>query len=233
VVKSDGLDITAAYDAEETAVEVGEKGRPKKTSIKIGKLTITEEGKTTDVIAKDTVIVASKPDKKAVFEIDGKPVDPKAAKVLAIFVSVGETGATDDEIFGTKERKKIGDTWPADGKRAAEDIQAEMEGGRVEPLTGDAKLESVTKQATGEVAKVSVSLSGKFVPPIPPQLTVDDAKIEIKAGGEFPMNSDQQRLTDTAQIAVNFSAHGDSNQGKITVKGEMSQSRALKLTPVK
>jgi hypothetical protein len=233
VLKADGFDVTAAYEGEETTMEVGDKGRPTKTSIKVGKLTVTEGGKTTDALPKDTVVIASKPGKATVYEVGGKPVDPQAAKLLALFVSVGDTGSTDDDILGTKERKKAGDSWPADGKRAAEEMQGELQGGRVENLTGTAKLESVEKRAGGEVMKISASLIGKCAPPLPPQLTVEDGKIEMRAGGEFPVNPDGQRLTDIARISLTFTASGDSQQGKITVKGEMTQSHDLKITPVK
>ncbi len=232
-VKNEDMNFTAAYQAEETVLEVGAKGQPTKISIKVGKLTRTEGGRTEEVAAKGAVIVASKVEKKTVYEVEGRPADAKTGKVLDIFISMGAAGATDDEIFGTKERKKVGETWGIDAKLAATDFAAEV-GGRAEKLAGTAKLDGVDRDATGDVEKVSAQMSGKLIPPLPPNIIVDGAAFEAAFSGEFPVNPDVPRRAESSKMLMDFSAHADGPKGqKMVMKGSFGQSGSRKFTPMK
>jgi hypothetical protein len=238
VVKSEKTEFTAAYDAEETTLAVEEKGRSSKISIKIAKLTRTERGRTEDVLPKDTVIMASKAEKKTEFEIDGQAVDRPVAQLLGLFISVAasnpeESDPTEDEIFGTKERKKVGDSWPINSKLIEESLNADGEG-KAEKLVGTTKLVSVEHGASGDVAKITAEVSGKFTPPFPEEIVVDKTQLKFEFSGDFPLDSDQLRLTDTSSMTMKFFAHSDGPEGqKVIIAGSVEQSRTNKMTPMK
>jgi hypothetical protein len=233
VVKSENIDFSAAYEAEETVLEVDEKGRATQLSIKISKLTRTEGDKTEEIAEQGTVVIAARPAKKKLFEISGRPADAKTVKTLDLFITVGGQGPTDDEIFGTAERKKVGDTWGVDVKKAEADFQ-ESAGGRLEDLVGTVKLDSVDKQAAGEVEKISALLTAKFIPPFPPGVTLDDSSLELKTSGAYPVDVNAPRRVESLKMKIDFSAHAPGKTGgKVTMKGGAEQSRVSMSTPVK
>jgi hypothetical protein len=233
IVKREDIDFSAAYEAEETVLEIDDKGRATRLSIKVGKLTRTEGEKTEEIAEPGAVVIAARPEKKKFFEINGRPADGKAVKTLDLFITVGGQGPTDDEIFGTTERKKVGDSWGVDVKKAEEDFQ-ESAGGRLEDLEGKVKLDSVDKRPNGEVEKISAHLTAKFLPPFPPGVTLDDSALDLKTSGAYPVDENAPRRMESLKMKIEFTAHAPGkNGGQVVMKGSAEQSRVSMSTPVK
>jgi hypothetical protein len=231
-------DFTAEYDVVETTLEVGEHNRITKSSIQVNKLTKTEDKKTEEVVPKDKVIVVSQSEKGTVFEIDGVRVSPAVARVLTVFITKGADYSTDDEIFGTKERQKRGEAWPANGQpveaemraRAAENPAAMT----AEDMNGTVKLVSVDKGPDGEVAKISMYLGGPVNVPLPPDYTLRGAAIEWTYECELPVNPEKPRLAQSVRKVSQYQALRQGPQGqRALIKSSTEWIRKLKWTPVK
>jgi hypothetical protein len=233
IVKREDIDFTAAYEAEETVLEVDDKGRATRVSIKVSKLTRTEGEKTEDLVEPGAVVIAARPEKKKFFEINGRPAEAKTAKTLDLFITVGGQGPTEDEIFGTTERKKVGDSWSVDVEKAKADFQ-ESAGGRLEDLEGKVKLDGVDKRPNGEVERISAHLTAKFIPPFPPGVTLDDSSMDLKSSGAYPVDEKAPRRMESLKMKIEFSAHAPGKAGgKVFLKGSAEQSRVSMSTPVK
>ena len=66
---------------------------------------------------------------KTLFEIEGAPASGKVSKALDLVVNITSGGPTDDDIFGTTERKKAGDSWPINKAVAITDANAKLASG--------------------------------------------------------------------------------------------------------
>ncbi len=111
-----------AYEVEASAkvLAVDKIGRPTRLSLTLTKCTRTEGKETTDLIEKSTSVIASAkgPDER-VFEVKGKSAPAALKDVLKAAVPLSGGGPSDDEVLGTKERKKPGDRWNLNAEAAA------------------------------------------------------------------------------------------------------------------
>jgi hypothetical protein len=81
----------------------------------------TEDGMTEEVLpAGRRVVAESNADGQTMFTVDGDPALEDISKALGVVISAHTPGTpSDDEIFGTPERKRVGDTWSINAETTA------------------------------------------------------------------------------------------------------------------
>jgi hypothetical protein len=104
--------VVLRLDAAVKVLEVGPKGTPRHATVTVRQLTREDRGTTTELLAPGMTVDAHLENGKKVFSLDGKPVDGDAKAVLAGAGIVTAEGPTDDEIMGSGQRRRIGDSWP-------------------------------------------------------------------------------------------------------------------------
>lgn len=102
--------FSAEMESEVTVLEVDSKGRPTKESHVVARL--VKDAAREEVLPAGAKVVASRPGTKMAFQVNGEPATPDVAKILNIVISITSGGPSDDEVFGSTQRKKVGDTWP-------------------------------------------------------------------------------------------------------------------------
>lgn len=144
-------DLRVELESVATVLAIDAKGRPTKESHRIVKL--LQNAAREPVLAAGTTVVISRSGEKEVVEIDGKPITNAMAKALALAVEITSGGPTDDEIFGTTERKQVGERWLVNETLALRDANAKMAGSgmKVSNLKGMTTLQKVTKDAGTDV----------------------------------------------------------------------------------
>ncbi|HWB60694.1 MAG TPA: hypothetical protein VG733_14460 [Chthoniobacteraceae bacterium] len=221
--------ISVQLDGVEKIVEVDEHSQETKVTVTVDKLSMTANGETKELAPKGTVITCFAQAKKTAYQIDGKDVDPDVAKALRMVVEVmSHDGPTNDEVFGTKERKKKGDSWDINAD-LAKNFFAGQTGMEVNDFSGKNSLEDVSADSM----KLSAEIKGKIKPPLPPQITVDDSSLEIKTSGQFPLDTTKPETEDSMSVNFSFSAHADTPQGKLVIKVSADQSKEVTMTPLK
>ena len=154
-------------------------------------------------------------------------------QILEMFISVSRLGQTDDDLYGSAERKKVGDSWPINGKYV-EEVYRDDPKVHVENVTGETKLERVDQRATGEVQTITLHSTAKSVPPTIQGMVADEASKELDWSTEFPVDLHQQPLGDTVKIVEKFAGHFESPEEKGTkLKGTAQLNRLRKTTPIK
>ncbi len=164
-----------------------------KTSLIVEKFTMTTNGATADAEPKGTVIHSSVVDRKDVHEIDGKAVDRTVAQALDMVVSLSHGAPTDDEILGTKDRKKKGDSWDVNAGKARAAMESSADGAEISNITGKTTLADVT----GDSLEITAHLTGSVKPPLPPSVTVDQGSMEVDFAGAFPIDPAKCQSKDT------------------------------------
>jgi hypothetical protein len=106
-------------------LEVGSKGKPTRMDVMVHKLTRESAGTTTALLT-GAHVIARIQDGKKVLELRGQPLPKEVADALghAVNLQVGEAGVSDDDVFGSAERHRIGDTWPANAEAAIKDASS-------------------------------------------------------------------------------------------------------------
>lgn len=166
-------------------------GREMKTKFTVVKATRSGHGQLQEFLGAGTEVIAERVGDKTQFSVAGRPVDPAIGSALdtAGVDMSSDDSATDDDIFGTKMRKRVGDSWPINATAAAADL-AKMEI-MADPskISGSTTLTEVVKQGTQDLLKISGSLAMQGVAlPCPPGFAVQSSEMSADYSGLFPVD---------------------------------------------
>ncbi len=213
-------------EATATVLETDKKGQTTKLSLTITKCTKTKGDAKQSLVPRDTVIVGSVKNRKKLFEIDGKPVDQETYQILSSAVGLAVLETTDDEVFGTQERKSVGDSWDINAERAAEDVQMIMPGLRKADITGKVTLIRVVKVGETKCLELRCEMTiKKFSPPAPPGLTLEKGTLKATLTGKFPVNTSLGLLEESKNMTLTFLLKGrpDPNGPEMTVESTVAE----------
>lgn len=226
-------DRSVAFDGVVEILEVDAKGRPVKISATVEKLWKNEAGTGSEVLPKGAVIVVSLDGRKQDYQINGMPADADIAKALDLTFSLSKSAVTDDDVFGTGEKKKAGESWGINTALAKKDF-AESFGLRVEDLTGTVTLDGVVSRTDGDALKLSTVIALKAIPPMPPNFVVDQSAAEARLDGEFPVDLTRQRPNESMSLKMTITAHGETQNGdKIALTTHVEKTTQEKRMPLK
>jgi hypothetical protein len=229
---------TVALEAGVKVLEIDKNGSPSKITLTVETCTLKKgEAAAAEVLAKGTVVTAFSKDGVPVFEIGGKPVTPDVAKALAIVVHLGDGGVTDDEIFGTKDRKKVGDQWPINSDVAAKDLVKRDMPITKENLTGTVKLESAAKVGATDCLDIRAQMSGKNIAvPMPPGLKVEEGSLEASFAQKIPVDPAARPLEQSLDITMKVAAKGKPEAAgatEMTIETTVKMSQKAKYSAAK
>jgi hypothetical protein len=195
---------------------VTDKGHENKLQLTIEKLTRTAGGKATDVLPAGTVVVAARVDIKTTFAVGDVPVTPATANLLetgGVHLAVDHEPG-DDEVYGTHERKKVGDTWSINAAAAAESLA--KRGLPVDPskITGSATVAELTEQNGIPAIRVDAKFGMHGItPPMPQGMTLDSSEFTATFTGLLPTDGIKRRLQEAMTMSMNVSASGSAPNG--------------------
>ncbi len=186
VVQQKDDTVNVAFASRARVDAVNEKGRPTKLSHVIEKLEQTLGDQKAVVLQPGDVVVATGQANQVQFTVNDSPVAPELEKLLSMVIAVDTGQPTEDELFGSEQPRKIGETWPISGELAASTMQ-KMEI-QIDPqnVSGEAKLE----EAKVEGQPAMLVMSGK--------MTIKDLKPAGLQGMELSKSSANLHYTTTA-----------------------------------
>ena len=109
-------DIRFDIETVATALTVDALGRPTQYTLAIEKFVVSPAGGDTVTLERGTVISGRLEGQRVILAIGDAPLGGLAAKVIEWMFPVPTSSGTDDDVFGTRERKKVGDRWPIDAR---------------------------------------------------------------------------------------------------------------------
>ena len=227
-------EFSVEYAGVRKVLEVEPAGRPTKVSDTIEKLILIRRGNRIELAKPGSVLIASIQGKKKTFQIDGRPVDAEMAKTLEVVVEISQGGATDDDIFGTKGRKRPGDTWDMNGALAARDL-AKRSNVDVRNLSGKVALESVTQDETGEILNIKWQIAGDAKPlEMPALVTSFHGPFKATLVAKYPVDVSLSCPEGSLDMSFLFEGSGQTRAGApIRVTGEVQRSLTYKLFVLK
>ena len=230
------VDVEVDALAEVLAVDGKQQGT--RMAYTIDRAQRTENAQTTELLARGRVVVVEHKDGHAVYTVDGERPPRNIEEALGIVISAHEpNSATDDEIFGTKERKRVGDEWGINAEAAAKDFTSR--GVKIDPqsITGGTKLVAAK---THEGVKV-VELTGKLrianmALPLPAGAQVERSQVEALFWGLFPQDPKAtRRVAESMLLKTGFAVRmkkPDTGQ-EILIEALVEQGHQAKFAAVK
>ena len=232
VVEEQSKNFSVDFESDDKALEVDKNGEPSKVSLTVDKFILKQGGAEKPLLAKGAVVSASAKDDKKVFEIAGQPVDAETAEALDLVVGLGRNRASDDEIFGTKERKKVGDRWAMNAELAAKELQDVMKGSTVkkEDVAGTVTLDKVVKVGTTDCLQISAEMTVNNV--TMPDMEVAQMKVQAHFSGLFPIDLSKDIMEESGSLTMSITAKAkpDPDGPEMVIESVAEQSLNVKIT---
>jgi hypothetical protein len=227
--------ISFDLDATATALAVDPLGRPIHYTLLIEKLLASPDGGNRVTLERGTVITGRLEGQRVVLTVGDTPIDALAAKIIGILIPTPTTTGTDDDVFGTRERKKVGDTWPINAEAAARYLSELLKSGIHDSnIKGETTLSRAGVGAAGEVVMIggTFSIDG-FSLTLPEGEKILKGRMNASYLGQLPtdprrlpLNTTMKMMTDIVGIRL---ATGNTPEITFRTVTEQYIARAFEL----
>ncbi|MGD0844541.1 MAG: hypothetical protein ABSA06_09275 [Geobacteraceae bacterium] len=238
VLQKNASSFTANLEGTVTVLEIDEMKREKKLSLLVSRCLVSSNGSTKEreALPKDTQVVAQIRDGQKEFLIDGNVVSRDIAEMLGILISLPISQATDDDIFGTKEHRKVGDSWPVNGVKGAADLSSKGIKVDAKDIRGNTKVEKLIVAGGTNCLQISSKMEMiNITPPLPRGLAVTKSNASAAFSGEFPLDVSIRPLSEAMTVSMVFVAKGKPapDTPEVTLTMNMEESKHAKQKAVK
>ena len=209
VVQQESKEVTVELTARVTVLAVNNLGQPTQAKLLVEKSVGTVGTESRPIVEPNTELIVSMRDNQEVSLANGTPISDEAVKMISIAFSLPRSRQTDDEIFGSKQKRKVGDIWEANSQLAAASLGDTGMVLTSDKVKGGATLKAVVKcgqqdcldmNAWVEVNAAGVQLPGGF--------TVNSGAIQAKFAGIFPTDRTRARVEEKAEMTLSLKASG-------------------------
>ncbi len=225
--KKDAFEVE--YAATRKVLEVEEAGRATKVSDVIEQLSVLRAGNRAELAQRGATLVAFVQGTKKIFEIDGRRVDDQTEKALKVVIDITTGGPSDDEIFGTKARKKVGESWSMNRSSAIE-AYTRHQNIDVRDLAGEVTLESITHEPSGDVLKIVCHFKGDARLLLSSAITSSSGPFEATWSTKIPVDPSLARTEDSIAMNLQFQGKG-GGPVEATATATIKMSVIAKMTP--
>ncbi len=225
----------AVFDFEVKVLEVGKLEMPSKVEVTVNRFQQLTDDVEVDLFDKGARIVAKHDKGRKVFETEKGEPSREIAEILGHLLSLEVEGDVKaDESFGTRDRKKVGETWEIN--RAATIRALTLGGFHVEEknLRGQTRLESVSDHRLGRCLVLAATLEAtKLSPPDGPQQRskLIDGAISVKTKTWLPVDSMLQAV-DVEKTEIGFMTFAAPNSAPGMIRVEMNTQKHVEITPL-
>lgn len=185
--------------------EVSAKGQPKALKVELKKLTRTRADKTEELLPAGTQITARLEKGTPAYFVNGQKVEAATGRALTEFLPVSEDDKPlDDEMFGTKDQKSVGETWKMNAAALAEAMRSKGVVVAKEDVSGTSKLEEVTTVAGRKYLRVAGALKMDFknAGAESPTQKLKQGSVQGKFTGLFPVDPTGRKIWDSKEFKI-------------------------------
>jgi hypothetical protein len=216
-------------DGSVKVLEVDKNGQPSKISMTVERCLI-KQGAEEKPLAKGTVVTGSVKDGKDVFEIDGKPAGD-LDDILGLLFTLGKGEASDDEIFGTKDRKKVGDSWAINSALAAKDLQKDDFKAAPDDIKGTVTVEKAVKSGDTDCLQMKGEVTvSRFDMSLPPSMKVEKGAVHLTMVSLLPIDTSKGMQEQTMDLSMTVALKGKPQEDGPELATELTATRTCKIS---
>lgn len=212
VVQQSTDEFTIEFESDVTVVEVGKNGEASKESHSVSKCETVREGNREVLLAPGSILTVSAQESGMKFEAQGGPVAPNVAQALEVVISIQKDAETDDQLYGTQERKKVGDSWPVNAEAVASNLRRTKAEAKKDNVGGSATLAGLVKVGAIQCLEVrgAITLKNVGVPMGPPFKTKTQSA-EMTFDIKVPVDLALGRPEESSKMHMDLEATGKPN----------------------
>jgi len=182
------------------------------------------------LLPRGTIVLASIENGETIYHVADKRVDDEIATALRWVISLHVAGVDDDELFGTKQRKAVGQTWKVDVKAINKLLnELKVEFGDAQ-ITGGGVLEKVDK---GNL-QVRCSFSVKNIE-LPPsrETIIEGSEMYSEMSGKFPIRQTSMEQSSINRLLIRTVGRAvNKDKAETKVQTESESNWQFEITPV-
>ena len=231
------------YDltAEAEAILVDDKGNVLAASVKVLALVRVDGLRRDELLPPATRVVERRVGSRQTFEIEGRPVvGPLRDALDAVLQETNDSRApSDDELMGTKERKKVGERWPVNRAALARLLSGDPELDveiPPEAVEGEGLLKGIERCGDADCARVEVAARLLAAPRGGKENedTPEKARIEIGVATLLPLDLSLGPRLESSRLTMTFTRNVKGDDGKIrTAEAVWEQTTERRLSALK
>ena len=214
--------------AVQEVLEVDSMKRPCKVRLVIDTLVLKSNDKEAELLAKGTKVLATAGKEGTVFEVDGKPVGKEVDQGLSLLLSVDGNSKrpTDDEMFGSKTRRRVGEHWPVNGPNLAASLRVKGMDIRNEDVAGTITLKEVVKDGRGVSLLLAMKMDMRSLKmPGAEGLSIENASGTVTVSVLVPVDPAKGILKESQDGSRTIRAKGLSKDGKEILVESVGKTR--------
>ncbi len=223
ILKDEKSSLFATLEGTVTVLKVDEihQGIEYKLIVAECRKRINENKNEEEVLPKGTQVLVNKDE----FLVEGKNVPEDIEKVLGLFFFIPSSKVTDDDVFGTKDRKKVGETWAANSAAAAKDLDADSVIVDKKNIKGNMTLKKVAVVNKIKCLHISGNMEiNNIEMSLPQGMTLEKTSMSALFSGDFPIDTSIGRLSEQMNMKLEIVSRGkpspDAPEITMTVKTE-------------
>lgn len=198
--------------AEATVLTVDALGAATSKSFKITSSKLTRDKTTQTLLPNGSIVLARLQDGHTLFEMNGKPVDDEVAKALSTVIALHSSDSiSDDAMFGTRGKKRVGESWDLDVEATMAFIKSLGGQARKEDIKGksvfeEAKNNHLIISSSMDVVNVSLPLSAGY--------TGDTGEIHSEFSSVLPLPNSDGSVETSNKVLITQTGHRDLTSGR-------------------
>jgi hypothetical protein len=213
-----------------TVLAVDEKLEASRVEYRVESCRQSSSGKTEEVVVPPgTKILAESRDGETTFTVAGRPVPSEVEEALKVVISVHSSDSpTDDEVFGTRERKRVGDKWGIHAADAAQNLSRSGLHVSADDLKGSVRLDGLRTLDAIQALEISAHIrADKISIDAPRGMRIESGLLEADLSGFIPVDpKSRERLSDKMQMKMSVRVGGQKPETgeKVTLEVSMELS---------
>jgi hypothetical protein len=229
-------------EGEIEVLAVTPRGAELKVACTVSKCTVTDGGETHDVIPAGKVILAEWKDDKTAYavKLNGDKTAPIPERLAGLLDDVLRISNPQDEgndaVFGTKEKQKVGATWPVNAEAAVKELEREGMKVAAEDVSGSTRLVEKTKAGGVDCLKIETKFKAKNASGAgkgpAKEMTLEKGELSVSVTSVMPLDPALPPLSDSGALKVKSLLKGKNPDGKaMTVEVDMDRSAETTFSP--
>jgi hypothetical protein len=237
ILKKESSSLTVQLEGTVTVLEVGPSKHATRIRVLVTDCTVMRnDGKAYEGLPKGAQIVMQLANGKTEYLLNGYKAINDKMEILQLLFSLHTGKTSDDDIFGTKERKRVGDVWAMDSAKAAASLAGDLEVANAENMHGETTLEKIVDVGGVPCLRIRAKMEATgFVPPLPPEATVESSRMAAMFSGDYPIDVSLDIMHEEESIGGTIQARGrpDPQAPEVTLSITRELSRSMNIMPLK
>lgn len=194
--------ILIELEARAEVESIDRESQPDRIAYSVERCFATENEEKRELLPPKSQVVALKTENGTQFIIDGKPAEPKLDGALRVIIFLADSASpTDDDLFGTGKKKRIGEQWSINKEKAVLAFKTLNIFARASEISGSAKLDGIRKEGHSDILEVS-SIIGLFT-----SARNKTTKIEVQYRMLLPENPESPIVAQSMDLYIVNTRH--------------------------